>query len=575
MEENFKKRTAAAPVLEEETSFIDHDVSDTSNGASQKPVAAVSVLEEETSFIEHNGSDASSGASQEPAAAAPVLEEETSFIEHNVSYASNGASHKPAAAAPVLEEETSFIDHDVGDLFDGARAEVPVFQRDSFFDALYSAAFEVFCLPGSKHSAIKHLHTTPACRRHVKSPQNPRVPLSKSRNPISQQVQSRVGPSTAVNPGRNRIPEEVPPRILRPSLSHEVASRIPSLTLPGILTSSSECPTHRHHGSSSSSSGQSSTMSVVVSLCAVCGDWTTKKYYGVFSCKSCRAFFHRTISRNLTYKPCKRKTCMMRRVKRRSCRYCRYTKCLSVGMKRDSESQTRLNFNPSVTESGRPILKPICELIAIDLNGDFQVPWSNVYGEEEWEVALFYAKHLYELIQWTRHIPYYEKLSFKDKLTLIQNSWQEFLISSICYRSVFMRKEKVLRVTNSSKLDHRTAFRFGIGPFFDEIYDLVESMRELRINEMEMGFIQVLILFSPAKPRVVSVKEVTMYQEKYCEAFEQYVRLMYPDEIGRIFNLFTIQSKIHRLASESQNNVTFFELIKNLPFDAFLMEFMH
>uniref|UniRef100_A0A914RCA2 Nuclear receptor domain-containing protein n=1 Tax=Parascaris equorum TaxID=6256 RepID=A0A914RCA2_PAREQ len=69
--------------------------------------------------------------------------------------------------------------------------------------------------------------------------------------------------------------------------------------------------------------------------CAVCGDKSTGTHYGVVSCNGCKGFFRRTILRNQKFTCRFNKRCVIDKNFRCACRYCRFQKCVGVGMKRE------------------------------------------------------------------------------------------------------------------------------------------------------------------------------------------------------------------------------------------------
>lgn len=72
-------------------------------------------------------------------------------------------------------------------------------------------------------------------------------------------------------------------------------------------------------------------------LCAICGDRASGKHYGVHSCEGCKGFFKRTVRKDLTYTCREAKNCIVDKRQRNRCQYCRYQKCLSMGMKREGK----------------------------------------------------------------------------------------------------------------------------------------------------------------------------------------------------------------------------------------------
>ncbi|XP_048203855.1 peroxisome proliferator-activated receptor delta isoform X2 [Perognathus longimembris pacificus] len=65
--------------------------------------------------------------------------------------------------------------------------------------------------------------------------------------------------------------------------------------------------------------------------CRVCGDKASGFHYGVHACEGCKGFFRRTIRMKLEYEKCDR-SCKIQKKNRNKCQYCRFQKCLALGM---------------------------------------------------------------------------------------------------------------------------------------------------------------------------------------------------------------------------------------------------
>ncbi|XP_075344888.1 nuclear receptor subfamily 2 group F member 1-A-like [Mycteria americana] len=69
--------------------------------------------------------------------------------------------------------------------------------------------------------------------------------------------------------------------------------------------------------------------------CVVCGDKSSGKHYGQFTCEGCKSFFKRSVRRNLTYTCRANRNCPIDQHHRNQCQYCCLKKCLKVGMRRE------------------------------------------------------------------------------------------------------------------------------------------------------------------------------------------------------------------------------------------------
>ncbi|CAF0939390.1 unnamed protein product [Adineta steineri] len=91
--------------------------------------------------------------------------------------------------------------------------------------------------------------------------------------------------------------------------------------------------------------------------CQVCGENASGWHCGSITCEACKKFFLRSVNDEYRkYKCIKDKKCPITRTTRTQCQYCRYTKCIEVGMKL-SEG----NSNPKIEEIFKQIPCAVCQ----------------------------------------------------------------------------------------------------------------------------------------------------------------------------------------------------------------------
>ena len=74
-------------------------------------------------------------------------------------------------------------------------------------------------------------------------------------------------------------------------------------------------------------------------LCPVCGDKVSGYHYGLLTCESCKGFFKRTVQNKKVYTCVADRSCHIDKSQRKRCPYCRFQKCLEVGMKLEGKQR--------------------------------------------------------------------------------------------------------------------------------------------------------------------------------------------------------------------------------------------
>lgn len=106
---------------------------------------------------------------------------------------------------------------------------------------------------------------------------------------------------------------------------------------------------HPHHPLSNvsvvtvaSSSPSSDPKECIEEQCPVCGDRVSGYHYGLLTCESCKGFFKRTVQNKKVYTCVAERSCHIDKSQRKRCPYCRFQKCLEVGMKLEAVRADRM-----------------------------------------------------------------------------------------------------------------------------------------------------------------------------------------------------------------------------------------
>ncbi|XP_044265925.1 probable nuclear hormone receptor HR3 isoform X1 [Tribolium madens] len=115
------------------------------------------------------------------------------------------------------------------------------------------------------------------------------------------------------------------------------------IRLDNISSTDSATPPPQIDDKDDKKSANSIRAQIEIIPCKVCGDKSSGVHYGVITCEGCKGFFRRSQSSVVNYQCPRNKNCVVDRVNRNRCQYCRLQKCLRLGMSRDAVKFGRMS----------------------------------------------------------------------------------------------------------------------------------------------------------------------------------------------------------------------------------------
>ncbi|XP_060845106.1 retinoic acid receptor RXR-alpha-B-like [Rhopalosiphum padi] len=318
-------------------------------------------------------------------------------------------------------------------------------------------------------------------------------------------------------------------------------------------------------------------------LCSICGDRASGKHYGVYSCEGCKGFFKRTVRKNLSYACREENKCIIDKRQRNRCQYCRYQKCLTMGMKREAVQEERQrtkdrdhnNIEVEPTSSSNTDM-PV-ELILRAENKADAIKTEQQYIEQQHPQHTVGAicqatdKQLIQLVEWAKHIPHFKNLPLGDQVLLLRAGWNELMIAAFSHRSISVKDGIVL--ATGLTVDRDSAHQAGVEAIFDRVLtELVAKMRDMGMDRTELGCLRTIILFNPGSKGLQSVNEVEVLRDKVYVALEEYCRATHPEEPGRFAKLLLRLPSLRSIGLKCLEHLFFYKLIGDSPIDTFLME---
>ncbi|XP_042334017.1 retinoic acid receptor RXR-alpha isoform X1 [Sceloporus undulatus] len=341
-------------------------------------------------------------------------------------------------------------------------------------------------------------------------------------------------------------------------------------------------------------------------ICAICGDRSSGKHYGVYSCEGCKGFFKRTVRKDLTYTCRDNKDCLIDKRQRNRCQYCRYQKCLAMGMKREGmehhpsrptrlpgrqeeqavqeERQRGKDRNENEVEStsnaneDMPVEKILEAELAVEPKTETYIEANmgltpNSPNDPVTNICQAADKQLFTLVEWAKRIPHFSELPLDDQVILLRAGWNELLIASFSHRSIAV-KDGILLATGLH-VHRNSAHSAGVGAIFDRVLtELVSKMRDMQMDKTELGCLRAIVLFNPDSKGLSNPAEVEALREKVYASLEAYCKHKYPDQPGRFAKLLLRLPALRSIGLKCLEHLFFFKLIGDTPIDTFLMEML-
>ncbi|XP_055354116.1 LOW QUALITY PROTEIN: retinoic acid receptor RXR-alpha-B-like [Paramacrobiotus metropolitanus] len=423
------------------------------------------------------------------------------------------------------------------------------------------------------------------------------------------------------------VPSQLLPPVLPPSSSP--SSHVMQHQPPGQGTSAAPPPSSAatSSGGTTSPTGPGSNqgfpphhpLSMSKHLCAICGDRASGKHYGVYSCEGCKGFFKRTVRKELTYACREDRNCLVDKRQRNRCQYCRYEKCLQMGMRREAVQEERQRSkaaragsalhmsstasNDSESEratSATPTVNPwssssasgadfsVDKLLAAD-----SIMLGSFLHEQEGaqvrplDLALLTAtlhqpeanrqlvevceRELHQAAQYARMCPLIGEMPLSDQVALIKCGWNELHLSAMGARAVFAGVAHGLVLSTGMCITPSQAHLFGLSGLIERMSsELIAKMSELRVDNYELACLRGIILFNPDAKGLSNADRIEACRELLYSALEEHCQQHHPTDLSRFAKLLLRLPSLRSIGLKCLEPLFFSQLFPTLPFDTFL-----
>ncbi|XP_025899862.1 COUP transcription factor 1 isoform X2 [Nothoprocta perdicaria] len=322
--------------------------------------------------------------------------------------------------------------------------------------------------------------------------------------------------------------------------------------------------------------------------CVVCGDKSSGKHYGQFTCEGCKSFFKRSVRRNLTYTCRANRNCPIDQHHRNQCQYCRLKKCLKVGMRREAVQRGRMppsqpNPGQYALTNGDP-LNGHCYLsgyISLLLRaepyptsryGSQCMQPNNIMGIEN--ICELAARLLFSAVEWARNIPFFPDLQITDQVALLRLTWSELFVLNAAQCSMPLHVAPLLAAAglhaSPMSADRVVAFMDHIRIFQEQ----VEKLKALHVDSAEYSCLKAIVLFTSDACGLSDAAHIESLQEKSQCALEEYVRSQYPNQPSRFGKLLLRLPSLRTVSSSVIEQLFFVRLVGKTPIETLIRDML-
>ncbi|XP_069586101.1 retinoic acid receptor beta isoform X5 [Ranitomeya imitator] len=303
--------------------------------------------------------------------------------------------------------------------------------------------------------------------------------------------------------------------------------------------------------------------------CFVCQDKSSGYHYGVSACEGCKGFFRRSIQKNMVYTCHREKNCVINKVTRNRCQYCRLQRCFEVGMSKESVRNDRNkkkkeplkhdcienyemtaeldDLTEKIKKAHQETFPSLCQLGKYTTNSsaDQRVRLDLGLWDKFSELA---TKCIIKIVEFAKRLPGFTSLTIADQITLLKAACLDILILRICTR--YTPEQDTMTFSDGLTLNRTQMHNAGFGPLTDLVFTFANQLLPLEMDDTETGLLSAICLICEDRQDLEEPAKVDKLQEPLLEALKIYIRKrrpnkphMFPKILMKITDLRSISAK--------------------------------
>ncbi|XP_046998276.1 ecdysone-induced protein 78C [Schistocerca americana] len=397
-------------------------------------------------------------------------------------------------------------------------------------------------------------------------------------------------------------------------------SSLQGVVAAAARNAATECPSLSAEQQYAAADSNSSTPAKSFVPCKVCGDKASGYHYGVTSCEGCKGFFRRSIQKQIEYRCLRDGKCLVIRLNRNRCQYCRFKKCLAVGMSRDSvrygrvpkRSRERSGEEAAATRVGTSdaeqsdaesrqlavydviltvsqayhancgyteeqtralVRKPLAtqpHLAAaaeVSVAGGTSTETSEVASStaeslEQHRVWLWqqFAQHVtpsvQRVVEFAKRVPGFCDLSQDDQLILIKVGFFEIWLTHVSR----LTSDSSLTFSDGTYITKQQMEVMYDVDFVTSVFHFASTFNALALNDTELGLFSAVVLLTADRTGITDIKAVEHHQDRLIDALKVQIGRNHASDPQLFASLLVKLPELRNLGVKHSTHLEWFRL---------------